>query len=200
MNDIFTYQQAVTGEISSVKRTLLAKPEKFGAAGGILVRDPRNDANFALLIYDFDRQNSMFSITQEHLNKEEGAAAFCEMAAQGNISIINTLLIKGMDINARNERGVTALAIAIARGQVETVAFLLRNHADPNIVYFDAFASLQQAIEQLLLGQQHNNQDMIRNYKQIIDSLISYGADVEQAKKLSSQAGTVSVSDFLRNL
>lgn len=200
MNNLFTYQQAASGEMASLRQTLLGDPGRFGTAGGILVCDPTNDANFALIVYDFERSNSVFSITQEHLGTEMGAAAFCEMAAQGNIPILETLLSKGMDVNARNERGVTALAIAIARGQLETVEFLLRKQANPNIVYFDSFASLQQAIEQYLLGQQHSNNVMINGYKRIIDSLLSNGADVKQAKRLSSKARTTEVSAFLEKL
>ncbi len=138
---LFTYKQASRGEIESVKNTIRGDPRKYGTAGRILVQDHTNSANFALLVYDFERYNVIFSITQEHLNSQKGATAFCEMAAQGNVAVLDFLIRKGMDVNIRNERGVTALAIAITRGQAETVNLLLRGGADPNIVYFDTFAS-----------------------------------------------------------
>ena len=200
MKQLFTYKQASSGEIALVKNTIRSDPQKYGTAGGILVHDPTNSANFALLVYDFEKYNVIFSITQEHLNTQKGAAAFCEMAAQGNIAILDFLIKKGIDVNVRNERGVTAIAIAITRGQAETVQFLLRNDADPNIVYFDAFASLQQAIEQYLIGQDRRIPSMISIYKDIIDALLSHGADIQQAKRLSSRGGTANVSEYLRQL
>lgn len=197
---IFTYQQASRGEIELVKNTIRGDPRKYGTAGGILAQDPTNTANFALLVYDFEKYNVIFSITQEHLNTPKGTTAFCEMAAQGNAAILDFLIKKGIDVNVRNERGVTAFAIAITRGQAEAVNLLLRGGANPNIVYFDTFASLQQAIEQYLLGQDQRIPTMISIYKQIIDSLVTHGADIEQAKRLSARAGTANVSEYLRQL
>jgi len=200
MKQLFTYKQACSGEIAFVKDTIRSNPQQFGTAGGILVRDPTNSDNFALLVYDFLKYNIVFSITQEHLNTQVGATAFCEMAAQGNIAILDFLKQKGMDVNLRNERGVTAIAIAITRGQAKAVKLLLKNGADPNIVYFDAFASLQQAVEQYLIGQDRRIPSMISIYKEIIDALLEHKADIEQAKRLSSRAGTVNVSEYLRQL
>jgi ankyrin repeat protein len=200
MHQLFSYKQASRGEIEFVRGTIRRNPEIYGTAGGILALDPTSGDRFALLVYDFEKYDVMFSITQEHLNSSKGAAAFCEMAAQGNTSTLELLIDKGMDVNVRNDRGVTALAIAITRGQAETVAFLLKKGADPNIVYFDSFASLQQAIEQFLLGQNQSVKGMVSTYKGIITALLSHGADIEQAKRLSSRAGTASVSEYLRRL
>jgi len=122
---LFTYQQASRGEIESVKNTIRGDPRRYGTAGGILVQDPLSAANFALLVYDFERHNTIFSITQEHLNTPNGTTAFCEVAAQGNVDIVTFLIKKGMNVNVRNERGATALAIAITRGQADTVDLLL---------------------------------------------------------------------------
>ncbi len=152
------------------------------------------------MVYDFEKYNVIFSITQEHINTPKGVAAFCEMAAQNNITILDYLLKKGMDINARNENGITALAIAITRGQVQAVKFLLTNGADPNIVYFESFASLQLAIGQYLLGRDRHNPSMISIYNEIIEALLASGADIEQAKRLSSQNGKADVSDYLHQI
>ncbi len=197
---LFTYQEASRGEIEFFKNTIRGDPRRYGTAGGILVQDPTNTANFALLVYDFERYNVIFSITQEHLNTPKGTTAFCEMATQGNTGIVDFLVKKGMDVNVRNERGVTALAIAITRGQADTVDLLLRSGANPNLVYFDTFASLQQAAEQYLLGQDQRIPTMVSTYKRMIDSLLSHGADREQAQRLSERAGTASVSEYLRQL
>lgn len=200
MDQIFTFEQASRGEIEAVQAMIRGNPEKYGTAGGVLAEDPSNSSNFALLVYDFEKYNVILSITQEHIHAPKGTVALCEMAAQGNTSILNVLLDKGMDPNSRNERGVTPLAIAITRAQVEAVKLLLGRGANPNLVYFDAFASLQQAIEQYLLGQDQGVPSMISTYKEIIEALLANGADIAQAKRLSSQAGTRSVSKYLEGI
>ncbi|MCD4811337.1 ankyrin repeat domain-containing protein [bacterium] len=200
MDQIFTYEQASRGEIDFVKRIIRRNPAKYGTAGGILVKYPTNSANFALLVYDFEKSNVIFSITQEHVGAPQGTVALCEMAAQNNVAVLGFLLDKGMDQNSRNEGGVTPLAIAITRGQVEAVKLLLRRGANPNLVYFDTFASLQQAVEQYLLGQDQRIPAMISTYKEIIEALLASGADIAQAKRLSSRAGTDNVSKYLGRL
>lgn len=200
MDQIFTYEQASRGEIEVVKTTIRSNPVKYGTTGGILVQDPTNSSNFALLVYDFEKYNVVFSITQEHVRAPQGTVALSEMAAQGNIAILDFLIDKGMDPNSRNERGVTPLAIAITRCQAEAVKLLLRRGANPNLVYFDTFASLQQAIEQYLLGQDQRIPSMISTYKEIIEALLASGADITQAMRLSSRAGTGNVSSYLEGM
>jgi ankyrin repeat protein len=200
MDQLLTYQQASRGEIDFVKATIRNNPAKYGTAGGILARDPTNSANFALLVYDFEKYNVMFSITQEHVRAPQSTVALCEMAAQGNVALLGFLLDQGMNANSRNERGVTPLAIAITRCQVEAVKLLLRRGANPNLVYFDTFASLQQAIEQYLLGHERHIPAMISMYNEIIKALLAGGADIAQAKRLSSQAGTGNISKYLEGI
>lgn len=200
MDEIFTYEQASRGEIDFVKTTIRSNPAKYGTAGGILVQDPTNSANFALLVYDFEKYNVIFSITQEHVRAPQGTIALCEMGAQNNVAVLDFLLDRGMDPNSRNERGVTPLAIAITRGQAEAVRLLLRRGATPNLVYFDTFTSLQQAIEQFLLGQDQRIPSMISTYEKIIEALLASGADIAQAKRLSSRAGTGNVSKYLERM
>jgi len=77
---------------------------------------------------------------------------------------------------------------------------LLRSGANPHFVYFDTFASLQQAAEQYLLGKERRIPTMVEIYKRIVDSLLSHGADREQAQHLSERAGTANVSEYLRQL
>jgi hypothetical protein len=197
---LFTYQQASRGEIDFVKATILSNPAQYGTAGGILARDPTNSVNFALLVYDFEKYNTIFSITQEHVRAPQGTVALCEMAAQGNITVVDFLLDQGMDPNSRNERGVTPLAIAITRGQVETVKLLLRRGANPNLVYFDRFGPLEQAVEQYLLGKDRAIPSMITIYKEIIQALLASGADIVQSKRRSARIGTGNVSRYLEGI
>jgi ankyrin repeat protein len=48
-------------------------------------------------------------------------------------SVIEFLLKRGVDINARNEQGETALVIAAWYGREELVEILLKKGADPNM-------------------------------------------------------------------
>ncbi len=51
----------------------------------------------------------------------------------GSAELLTELLNHGADINARNDRGVTALFLASAAGHEEQVKFLLSHGADPGI-------------------------------------------------------------------
>ena len=61
--------------------------------------------------------------THLHNAVREGAKPF----------VINFLLKRGLDVNARNERGDTALVIAARDGRDALVEILLNNGADPNL-------------------------------------------------------------------
>lgn len=56
-----------------------------------------------------------------------------EAAEKGDINKINELMRQGIDINAANEHGWTALQHAVARQQLTAVEMLLKLGANPNI-------------------------------------------------------------------
>ena len=53
-------------------------------------------------------------------------------AGSGNAAAITAALAEGADVNARNDRGTTALYIACERGNAETAKLLLDHGADPD--------------------------------------------------------------------
>src|SRR5688572_1265954 len=68
------------------------------------------------------------------LRVEYSAESFVKQAAEGDTIAIKTFLAAGMNINARNEKGYTALMKAAETGQTETAQALLVAGADPNLL------------------------------------------------------------------
>src|SRR5688572_4410363 len=67
------------------------------------------------------------------LRVEYSAESFVKQAAEGDTIAIKTFLAAGMNINARNENGYTALMKAASSGQTETVQALLAAGADSDL-------------------------------------------------------------------
>ena len=65
-------------------------------------------------------------------NKDGDTALIRFAAYQGEVDRLRQLLDWGADINARNNKGVTALTNAISGGRVENVDLLLERGADVN--------------------------------------------------------------------
>ena len=69
------------------------------------------------------------------------ADSFVKQAGEGDTIAIKTFLAAGMNINARNEKGFTALIKATEMGHTETVQSLLAAGADPNLDNFESHYS-----------------------------------------------------------
>ena len=63
-------------------------------------------------------------------------------AENGDVDEIATILSRGMDVNARNEYGTTALMRAARQGHARAVELLLDYGADPNVARNDKFTAL----------------------------------------------------------
>jgi uncharacterized protein len=61
--------------------------------------------------------------------------------------VIEYLLKRGVDINAQNAQGETALLIAAWTGRVELVEILLKKGADPNVKTHKGLSALKAATE-----------------------------------------------------
>src|SRR5688572_1575078 len=76
------------------------------------------------------------------LQVEYSTDSFVKQAGEGDTIAIKTFLAAGMNINARNEKGITALMRAAETGQTETVQSLLAAGANPNLTSGDISSAL----------------------------------------------------------
>gem|GEM_PF-73727 len=67
------------------------------------------------------------------LSAQSLAQSLVTAAGQGKVENLKLLLEHGVDVNARIGPGLTALHMAQMRGQKETVEYLLKTGADPNV-------------------------------------------------------------------
>jgi hypothetical protein len=64
------------------------------------------------------------------------------VAESGDTDALSGILSRGVDVNARNEHGMTALMRAAHNGHERTVRALLEHGADPNLTRNDRFTAL----------------------------------------------------------
>jgi ankyrin repeat protein len=63
---------------------------------------------------------------------DDKAAKLFRAAHEGQIDVVEFLLMKGEDVNAKTKNGRTALILAVAKGHPEIVGMLLTHGADVN--------------------------------------------------------------------
>jgi ankyrin repeat protein len=64
------------------------------------------------------------------------------VSESGDVNEVAAILSRGVNINARNEHGMTALMRAARNGHAAVVRTLLEHGADPNIARNDKFTAL----------------------------------------------------------
>lgn len=100
---------------------------------------------------------------------------FWDDAAEGRYEKVLRHIKRGIDINARNPAGGTALMIAAKRGHLPVVRALLNAGADPNIALHEvAYRALHTAAQE--------------GFDQIVDELVQHGADVNAATQYGETA------------
>jgi ankyrin repeat protein/beta-lactamase regulating signal transducer with metallopeptidase domain len=81
------------------------------------------------------------------LRVDYSADSFVKQAGEGDTIAVKTFLVAGMNINARDAMGFTAVMKAAQMGQTETVQSLLAAGADPNLVVTGGPSALSLAAE-----------------------------------------------------
>jgi hypothetical protein len=109
---------------------------------------------------------------QAHLN-----SMLSEAAKRGDVRSINDVLTQGAQIDAGNNRGATALMVAIEAGHADAVDAILEHHANPNLVGQEGTTPLMVAAN---TGGQQGFVNMGRNPEQdrIVRMLIEHGASL----------------------
>ena len=115
-----------------------AAPEPPPVIGGEWGRDRRKDD-------DKDMEEN------EDAKSTAKTTSLWDAARTGNISMLKEHLAKGMDVNAKDEGGGTALSLATLAGHTKAVEFLIEKDADVNLSGNDGSAPLHGAA---FLGQE----------------------------------------------
>ncbi len=105
---------------------------------------------------------------------------------RGNCGIARLLIDNGVDVNAVNEDGVTAIRMAIFNGHQDLVQLLIENGADVCAADQDGVTAIQAAA-------MHNRTEIVR-------LLIENGADVNAAGKGGLTAMQIALSDNRKEL
>lgn len=83
---------------------------------------------------------------QNTVKTGQKAIDFIVAAAKGNLNDMKALYAEGVDVDASNPAGVTALMVASFRGYDPVVDFLLNHHASATLVDHEQTGSLQYAL------------------------------------------------------
>jgi ankyrin repeat protein len=89
---------------------------------------------------------------------------FLRAAEDGWMSKVRRFISEGMDVNARNHRGETALMAAADAKQTDVVSFLLDCGADVNVIDNQNWTAIQEAAQV--------------NAVSIVQMLLAHGADI----------------------
>jgi ankyrin repeat protein len=128
--------------------------------------------------------------------------SFIDACYYGDRATVEGLLAAGVDINARNKEGVTALAYAADRGHLDIVKILLAHDADVNAKSRIGSTALINAaymghagiVQELIAGgadvnaQSNDGTSALMNaaargHKQVVLMLLAHGADVDAREK-----------------
>jgi len=99
----------------------------------------------------------------------------------GNLEKLKEIILKGVDVNIRNDNGHTRLWLAAIKGETSLLELLLKHGADPNIKSGQGLISGFTPLHTLGLDR---NPDWIKNSVPIAKLLIKYGADVNTRSDL----------------
>lgn len=94
---------------------------------------------------------------------------------------IKLLISKGVNPNAKNKRGLSALHIALNRNKIETMSLLLTMGADPNLTDNNGLSVLHKAVQKFLTSKDPNQ---IETYKKLVLFLVERRSNINQQDKL----------------
>ena len=107
-------------------------------------------------------------------NQQTKTQVLWRIAETNDTDAVAAVLATGVDVNARNDYGMTALMRAAAHGRVRMVRSLLEHGADPNLSRNDQFTAL-------LLAAFFGHQDIVK-------TLIAHGADRTAVSRFATSA------------
>ena len=119
-------------------------------------------------------------------NENIDAQALWHLAQTDRADLVESVLASGVDVNASNAYGTTALMLAAANGRLRMVRALLKHGADPNALRNDKFTPLLLAT--------------FFGHEAIVKVLVEYGADTAAATRFGTSAQMWASSRTYRDL
>jgi len=155
---------------------------------------------------DIDEDWAILTYLGKNINKDS-TTELMKSARKGEEGLLQALLSAGMDVNKRNNNGLTALIFASDAGKADVVQVLLDRGADANIKDKRGWSALMYAVEEkhvdvveLLLnnGADPNTANVMgetpimkatsKRVKSIVEMLIKSGANVNAKSRGGRQA------------
>jgi ankyrin repeat protein len=116
---------------------------------------------------------------------DERRALIHSFTTRGRTAVVNLLIEKGTDINARDEYGRTPLIIAVISGHEDMVKLLLSRGADHSIRWKDNTPLIEGAMQ---------------NHSSIVSLLLKYGAAPEARNKNGHTALQIAAANALNKV
>src|SRR3954447_13857082 len=115
-------------------------------------------------------------MSTENINRKMHSAAedLWRIAEAGDTRNVESVLAAGVDIDASNSHGMTALMRAASHGRAEMVRLLLKHGADPNRTRNDKFTALVLA--------------SFFGHEEIVKILVEHGANIDAATRFGTSA------------
>ena len=106
--------------------------------------------------------------------EHSGIENFWRIAEAGDTRAVESVLAAGVDIDASNSHGMTALMRAASQGRAEMVRLLLKHGADPNRARNDKFTALVLA--------------SFFGHEEIVKILVEHGASIDATTRFGTSA------------
>jgi ankyrin repeat protein len=115
-------------------------------------------------------------MSTENINREIHSATedLWRIAEAGDTRNVESVLAAGVDIDASNSHGMTALMRAASQGRAEMVRLLLKHGADPNRTRNDKFTALVLA--------------SFFGHEEIVKILVEHGANIDATTRYGTSA------------
>ncbi len=114
------------------------------------------------------------------VNIEYSENSFIKYVEKGDKAVVDLFLTAGMSPDAKSEKGISALTIAVRSGHIEMVTLLLAKGVDVNAKDKDGFTALMEAVR-------------VKNVE-VVKILIDKGADVNAKDIAGNTALTIATS------
>lgn len=122
----------------------------------------------------------MSAIPKQRITSRAAAEELWRVAEAGSVDELGQVLSRGVNVNARNKHGMTALMRASYHGHVGMVRALLEHGADPNLARNDKFTALALAA--------------FFGHTEVVLVLIEHGANTQVITRCGASAQTWAIA------